>query len=66
MYGQSGNSNLDFTWDKDYGAVKANPWRVLPSAGFHVLQIDTRPGLTRKPKTDSEPDRSGLNVGNAS
>ena len=28
--------------------LQANPWRPLPSNGYTVLQIDTRPGLCRK------------------
>ena len=33
--------------DADVGLCSPQPWRVLQSAGYAVLQIDTRPGLTR-------------------
>jgi hypothetical protein len=36
-------------WDKNYGGVIANPWRVVRGAEGHFgWQIDTKPGLCRQ------------------
>src|SRR5262252_9522706 len=34
--------------DPAAGLTQPNPWRILNSDGFQVMQIDTRPGLCRQ------------------
>jgi len=44
-----------FLIDPSAGLCSPQPWRVLQSAGYAVLQIDTRPGLTRLDTKDHDP-----------
>jgi hypothetical protein len=54
QYRQPRNS---FVIDPNCGICSPQPWRILKSAGFSVLQIDTRPNIVSTPISDDDPKK---------
>ena len=54
---QIGAAISHYVIDPSAGICQANPWRKMKSGGFAVMQIDTRPGLTRKDEDKNNLDR---------
>lgn len=53
--GRAISKQTQYISDPVAGLTQANPWRVLKGAsGFFGMQIDTRPGLTRKSDNNTD------------
>ena len=53
-FGKIGATISHYVVDPSAGICQANPWRKMKSGGYAVMQIDTRPGLTRKQNEDEK------------